>query len=131
MNEQNTKTDINGFLFFQEYRNPSFPVVGITTAPGRLQEYLNYFRDLPEYLWGNGEPPPHFGYNNGKELGSKYTMVNYLIITKRDIIRYSEIVPEMASKKQNKQDFNKLAFDRTVNAIYTNGFFDEKIIYPL
>ena len=128
MNEQNTETDIKGFLFLHEYRLKSYPIVGITTAPGRLQEYLNLNRDIPEYFWGSGEPPPHFGYENGTELGRFYDTPTYLIITNRDIIRYSEIVPEMASKKQQKDDFNMLEHDKTVNSIYTNGFSYQKII---
>lgn len=136
LNPQTSHSEVSGMSFLFEYRNVTFPISGLTAAPGRFADLLltpeekgaQYIRS--RYLNQKDLAPWHFGYDHFPSISSSYNQRTNLIITQRDTVIYTDYVPEMAKYRFFSQDFERLKHDSGASLIYSNGGFNLLTIAP-
>lgn len=121
-NYQTTKSEVQSLDWFFEHRNTSI----------EMAAFLNYYRyaDLlltPEQKELQKVPrfgriiPLHFGYDNNISLPMYYKDDLYLVILEKDILKYSDIFPEIAKYRWTVDEFKKLDHEKSISKTYFNG----------
>jgi len=136
-NYQTTRAEIVGMANFYEHRDVDVPISRVYAAPERFADALltpeekaiQNSRNIISY----GEQsriPWHFGYDAYPSISLAYGEETDLILLHKDKVVYADYFPKMAQYRLNFQDFDRLAKDRGVNLIYSNGNFDTWKITP-
>lgn len=125
----NTHSEVVGIKYVYDHRNVTIPLIGISIAPRRFADALLNFEErtnqhLPLYLGDKYRVPWHFGYDTNSSLSSAYGKETNLVIIPKDKVIYTEILPDMAKHRFNRQDFRNLEIDPGVDALYSNGELD-------
>lgn len=113
-----TRMDIDGMKWILDVRNTDIATTSIMSPMYRFADGI---------LGRNGhninhyEPtiPDHFNYTTYKYLGESYVKDRYAVITLFDRIIYTTVWKVVG--RFDKDDFEKLDEDLTVNKIYSNG----------
>jgi hypothetical protein len=117
--------DAHGTDWFLTYNDPDDPVVAIGVPPA--------------YASSSVEIPEHFGYDAHSTLGASFEENTYLLLTERFRIASLHPVlsrvmisdPRLARPGFNRQDFDQLVRDPSVDKLYTNGELDAFLIGSL
>lgn len=131
-NQQVSKQEITGMNWIFDNRNITFPTTEIggisymrmyDATYGTLSNQIN--------IQDNANVTDHFGYNQGRLLGSFYPNNTYLFISTLDRISYPTFYPNYEQYwKFTPSDFENLDNDPTVSKIYDNHDMNIYLINP-
>ena len=135
LNLQTTEAQIDGMEWFLNERAPDIQLTGIFFTPRRFSDFLLSKEDkskqgyIPYYLFGEHSLPFRFSANYSS-LGILYPNSSYILLTKRDMLTFTEAFPELANNTYSIDDFNKLDSDIDTAKLYDNLDFSLRYIKP-
>lgn len=128
LNYQPTDSDISGMSFFFNHRDENKTILeaNIRSYQNRFVDFLlGYEAIKPNVRPGNTPdilPPPHFGYDSNKSLGSFYSTDQYLLIYPPAEDYYQRIYPKYKDLwRYIPEDFEMLNRDSSIDCVYVNG----------
>lgn len=115
-----TQMDMDGFRWIISYKNEKIGYTDIMSPPHRFIEGVLGTEESKRYR--SLKIPDHFNYPNCSTLGESYKEDRYAVITQMDKIIYDTVWKIVG--RFNKEDFDRLDNDETVDKLYTNGESD-------
>ncbi len=128
-NDQITQAEITGVDWFIHNKEITLSSVFLSTQGYRLK-YLSlpYYEAIErEDIRGwppIPQPPYHFNYDKQDRLGESYDEHNYMVLNRQDRLLYSEVWPEIAERRFQPGDFEKLEKDNSLDRVYINNGMD-------
>ena len=129
VNDQITSQELEGMQWFIENKKSDVSTLTLSFQAYRLKFlYLSYNgaqvrEDIPGWP-PIPSPPYHFGYNKYETLGEAVDQDYYMVLNQQDRILYTDIWPEMASKRFTPEDFARLETDPSLGKVYSNKGVD-------
>lgn len=130
MNSQTTNQEVTGLGWTLFNRDPDVKLIGITTQPIITSDLIQGPKNKKveqiksRYLSVEDNPPLHFNYQTNKFLGASFREETDMIITNKDMIKFSITFPKMAKYKWDANDFSRLSTDQSIYLIYSNGEYE-------
>ena len=119
-NPEVTEMDISGATWVLNYKNSSISHTNILSPLDRFADgVLGTSSPRGRINIHDSEIPDHFNYTNHTYLGNSYREDRYSMITKLDTVVYETVWDAVG--RFDKEDFEKLNFDSTVDKLYSNG----------
>jgi len=124
-NYHTTKNEVNGMNWFFENRNINLDITGIHIFPRRFAEFFfsmntTQTQTIPRLVPEELNLPYHFGE---VALSSYYLSPTYFLLPEKDEFLYKDTFSEIADKRWNESDFNKLNnFNDVDKVYYSDGF---------
>lgn len=115
-----TQIDMDGFKWIIIHDTENIEYVDIMSRIKRFADPILGIEKTKEYL--STPIPDHFNYTIYSTLGESYQEDKYAVLTQRDKVIYDTVWKIWG--RFDKEDFDKLENDKTVDKIYTNGASD-------
>ncbi len=132
---QTTLTEIKGADWFINNKNTNVDQIYSEVLLWRYTHLLLRPEEKvkrPDISTGGYPPLPwHFNYDKQTMLGKSYTKDLYMLLAKKDRLKYVEVYPEMAEFSFYPSDFDRLEDDDSLDRLYTNSGFEVWYIHPL
>lgn len=130
---QVTLKEVKGMAWLFEYKNREIKTIETTTRVDRFADLIlgNLWEvkrtDISDRFDTERKIPDHFNYTYYRTLGDSLKHDKYAVISKYDRMIYSTVWKAVG--RFNKNDYNRLNNDKTVNNIYSNGEFDTYFVH--
>ncbi len=133
---QTTNAELSGNLWFLVNTIPYIKFEGFAVAPWQFlwllsnkpQNGTSARVDLIRYpdmqTYSHETVPWHLGYNNHIRMGETVTENRYVVFSQLSKRVYVDVYPEIASRRIQPQDFDKMENDTTLNKLFSNGGYD-------